>query len=96
MTGRRYGSVWDALEDTPEEAANMRLRAELLRQIQALIRELGITQSEAAQRAGITQPRISDAMRGHVDKFTLDALVNILGALGKRIEVNLVDTAAVA
>ena len=85
----RYASVWDAIADTPEEAANLRVRAELMDKITAIIEESGWTQAEAADHCGVTQPRISDLLRGRISRFSLDALVNIASALGKRVQVRL-------
>ena len=87
--GDRYASVWDAIADTPEEAANLRVRSELMDKITALIEENGWTQVEAAGRCGVTQPRISDLLRGRISRFSLDALVNIAAALGRRVHVEL-------
>jgi predicted XRE-type DNA-binding protein len=66
-------SVWDALADTPEQAANLRARAELMRQIAAVIEVKNWKQSEAATHCGVTQPRINDLLRGRVSRFSLDA-----------------------
>lgn len=84
-----YASVWDALADTPEEAANLRARADLMRQIAELIAASEWKQVEAAERCGVTQPRMNDLLRGRVSRFSLDALVNIATALGKRVHVEL-------
>lgn len=84
-----YASVWDALADTPEEAANLRARAELMQQIAAIVAENGWTQVEAAKNCGVTQPRINDLLRGRVSRFSLDALVNIATAIGRRVHVEL-------
>ena len=84
-----YASVWDALADTPEEAANLRARAELMQQIAAIVEENGWTQVEAANHCGVTQPRINDLLRGRVSRFSLDALVNIATAIGRRVHVEL-------
>lgn len=84
-----YKSVWDAIADSPEEAANLRARAELMRQIAAIVEAAGWTQAEAARRCGVTQPRINDLLRGRVSRFSLDALVNIATALGKRVHFKL-------
>jgi predicted XRE-type DNA-binding protein len=84
-----YDSIWDAIADTPGQAANLRARAELMRQIAALISKQGWTQVEAAQHCGVTQPRINDLLRGRVSRFSLDALVNISTALGYRVRVDL-------
>lgn len=84
-----FDSVWDAITDTPGEAANLRARAELMRQIAAFVKKRGWTQVEAARHCGVTQPRINDLLRGRVSRFSLDALVNISTALGCRVRVDL-------
>jgi phage-related protein/predicted XRE-type DNA-binding protein len=86
----KYDNVWDALADTPEEAANLRARAELMRQIAAIVKKNGWTQAEGAQRCGITQPRMNDLLHGRVSRFSLDALVNIATAIGRRVRLNIV------
>ena len=84
-----YASVWDAISDTPEEAANLRLRSELMDKITVLIQDNGWTQLEAAKRCSVTQPRINELLRGRISRFSLDALVNIASALGQRVHVEL-------
>lgn len=84
-----YASVWDALADTPEQAANLRARAELMQQISAIVKENGWTQAEAANQCGITQPRMNDLLRGRVSRFSLDALVNVATAIGRRVHFEL-------
>ena len=84
-----YASVWDAIADTPEQAANLRARAELMRKIEAHLKKHDWTQAEAARRCGVTQPRINDLLRGRLSRFSLDALVNIATALGCRVRVDL-------
>ena len=84
-----YASVWDALADTPAQAANLRARAELMQQIAAIVTDKDWTQAEAAKRCGLTQPRINDLLRGRVSRFSLDALVNIATAIGRRVHVEL-------
>jgi predicted XRE-type DNA-binding protein len=81
MTRQRVRSVWDALEASPGEAANMRLRSELMIRLRGRIADWNITQA-AAKRLGITQPRLNDLLRGRVDKFSLDALVGLVGKAG--------------
>lgn len=88
-TVNKYDSVWDALADTPEQAANLKARADLMQQIAAIVQQSGWTQAEAAQRCGVTQPRINDLLRGRVSRFSLDALVNIATAIGRRVHVEL-------
>ena len=84
-----YASVWDAIAETPEQAANLRARAELMQKIAAIVKQQNWTQAEAARRCGVTQPRINDLLRGRVSRFSLDALVNICTALGRRVRIDL-------
>lgn len=84
-----YTSVWDAIADTPEQAANLRARAELMQKIAAIVKENGWTQVEAADRCGVTQPRINDLLRGRVSRFSLDALVNIATAIGRQVHIQI-------
>ena len=88
-TTETFANVWDALADTPQEAANLKVRSELMSQIAALVRERGWTQVEAARRCGVTQPRLNDLLRGRLSRFSLDALVNIAAALDCRVHVGL-------
>lgn len=83
----QFANVWDALADTPEEAANLRARSELMQQIEAIVKKAGWTQAEAAKRCGVTQPRMNDLLRGRVSRFSLDALVNIATALGRKVKL---------
>jgi predicted XRE-type DNA-binding protein len=80
---QRFASVFDALADTPQEAANLRARAQLARQINDAIRDKGWTQAAAAAHCGVTQPRINDLINGRISRFSLDALVNIASAIGE-------------
>jgi predicted XRE-type DNA-binding protein len=88
-----FANVWDAIADTPEEAANLSLRSELMDEIEAIIKKNGWTQAEAAKRCGVTQPRINDLLRGRISRFSIDALVNIAAALGRKVRVSLEDAA---
>jgi len=84
-----YASVWDAISDTPEEAANLQARAQLMRQIADLVKSKGWKQAEAARHCGVTQPRLNDLLRGRISRFSLDALVNIATSLGHRVKVEI-------
>jgi predicted XRE-type DNA-binding protein len=84
-----FARVWDAIADTPEQAANLGARAELMQKIAALLEAQGWTQAEAAKRCGVTQPRINDLLRGRVSRFSLDALVNIATALRWRVRMDI-------
>jgi len=89
MKRERFANVWDALCDTPEEAANLTARSEIMMQITDIIKKGGWTQAEAARRCGVTQPRINDLLRGRINRFSLDALVNIATALGRKVRITL-------
>jgi predicted XRE-type DNA-binding protein len=93
MKVEAFARVWDAIADTPEEAANLHLRSELMNKITEIIEQNGWTQVEAATRCGVTQPRINDLLRGRISRFSLDALVNIASALGRKVRVSLEDAA---
>lgn len=84
-----YASVWDAIADTPGEAANMQAKCELMRKIVAIIQSKGWTQAEAATQCAVTQPRMNDLLRGRISRFSLDALVNIAAAIGQRVHIKL-------
>ena len=90
----RYADVWDALEDTPETAADMRLRSELMISIQQQVAGWGLTQTAAAARLGITQPRLNDLLRGKVGKFSLGALVDLAARAGLQVRVEVDRVAA--
>jgi predicted XRE-type DNA-binding protein len=84
-----FNSVWDALEDDPIEAENLRQRSALLLLIQEQVKHLGLTQTQSAERLGVTQPRVSDLMRGKIDVFSLDALVKLAGKLGFQVTMTI-------
>jgi predicted XRE-type DNA-binding protein len=88
MTSERFDSVWDAIEDTPAEAENMKIRSTLMMTINKHIQAQGWTQTEAARRLGVSQPRISDLMRDKINVFAIDTLVNMLTAVGLKIEMH--------
>lgn len=77
-----FASVWDAIEATPEEAANMRAKSTLLMALQSWLEQSPGTQKAAAKLLGITQPRLSDLKRGHIDLFSLDTLLNMAEQVG--------------
>ncbi len=90
---QHFESVWDALENTPAEAANMKLRAAFMMALTEHIKAEGWTQADAAERLGVTQPRISDLKRGKIDLFGLDTLVNMLSAAGLQVETRVAKVA---
>ena len=79
---QRFSSVWDAIEDTPQQAASMRARSELMMNLTEVIRERGMTQGDAAALFGVTQPRVSDLMRGKINLFSLDTLSDMAATAG--------------
>jgi len=85
-----FANIWDALADTPEQAASLRARAQLMREISEVVAAAGWTQAEAGRRCGLSQPRMSDLMRGRVSRFSLDALVDIATRLGLRVTLAVV------
>ena len=82
MKSQTFTSVWDAIEDTPQSAASMRARSTLLMELSKIIQQRGMTQAEAAELFGVTQPRISDLMRGKINLFSLDMLMNMASTAG--------------
>ena len=94
MANERATSVWDALVDTPEEAENLRVRSQLMRAIRQVVKTWDVSQKEAAQRLHITQPRLNDLLKGKIDKFSLDALVNMWAGADLEIAVHISHKAA--
>lgn len=94
MKSNRFDSVWDAIEDSPQEAENMKLRAQLMRAIVDCIERKKLSQVEAAHILGVSQPRVSDLTRGKIDKFALDVLVNMAMSLGIRVKLQIASKAA--
>ena len=93
MSKQRFANVWDAIEDTPEEAENMKLRSVLMTALKNHLTRMNMSQAEAAKLFGVTQPRVSDLMRGKINLFGLDALVNMAAASGLRIELRVLEAA---
>jgi len=93
MSKKRFANVWDAIEDTRAQAENMKLRSALMMALKDHIARTGLSQSEAAKLLGVTQPRISDLMRGKIELFSLDTLVNMIGAAGLHVEMRISDAA---
>ncbi|WP_175820192.1 XRE family transcriptional regulator [Burkholderia sp. BCC0419] len=93
MTNERYANVWDAIESEPAQAANMKLRSELMIALKHRIARLELSQAEAATQLGVTQPRVSDLMRGKINLFGLDALVNMAAAVSLRVDLQVRESA---
>jgi predicted XRE-type DNA-binding protein len=94
MKMNRYHNVFDALEDDPAIAENLKIRAQLMNALTRYIEKQGFTQEEAAELFEVNQPRISDLVRGKIERFTIDMLVNMLARAGKRLNVKVSNQAA--
>lgn len=84
METRTLDDVFDALSDTPAEAANMKARADLLAVLARQVKSWGLPQEAAAARLGIMRPRLNDLLRG---KVSPGALVNLATAAGLTLEI---------
>ncbi len=89
MITRRGGSVFADIGFAPEQATNLRLRSELMMRVERYVRDAGTTRTEAARMLGITQPRLNALLKGRIDLFSLDALVNMLARAGIGVELKL-------
>ncbi len=79
---RSSGNVFADMGFPREEAAHLLIRADLMIQVTRLIAERSLTQKQAAKALGVTQPRISDLVRGRIELFSIDTLVDMLSRLG--------------
>ena len=93
MEIQTFDNVFDALADTPAEAANLKARSELLSALKARVRAWGLSQEVAANRLGITRPRLNDLLQGKMAKFSLDALVNLATASGLAVHIQVAEAA---
>lgn len=84
---RSTGNVFRDLGFPPDEAEHLRVRSDLMLNLQKAIAERGLKQAEAAELLGVTQPRVSDLMRGRIDLFSIDTLIDMLAKLGIRAKV---------
>lgn len=94
MKKQRFASIWDAIEPSRAQAANMKARAELMIAICEAVDAWALTQAATARRLGLTQPRLNDLLRGRINKFSLDALINLATAAGLAVRVEVVRPAA--
>ena len=84
---RSSGNVFRDLGFPEEEAEHLRVRADLLIQIQKALKGRGVRQAEAAKLLGVTQPRVSDLVRGRIEIFSVDSLIDMLARLGVRVRL---------
>ena len=82
-----FETAWDAVGRSPEEVAHLKARSELMTALKTHIALQGWTQAEAAVRLGVTQPRISDLVRGKITVFGLDNLVTMLARAGMTVDI---------
>ena len=87
MKNTSYPSVWDAITDTPQETASMKARSKLMIELSEIISSRKLRQKDAAELFGVTQPRISDLMRGKIHLFSLDMLMDMASTAGMAPEV---------
>ena len=84
---RSSGNVFRDLGFPREEAENLRIRSDLMISLCKLIEAKGLTQAQAAKQLGVTQPRISDLMRGKIELFSVDGLIEMLGHAGAHVSL---------
>jgi len=84
---RSSGNVFKDLGFTSEEAEHLRIRSDLMIQLQKLIAGRGLRQAQAAKILGVTQPRVSDLLRGRIDLFSTDAIIDMLARFGVRVKI---------
>jgi len=83
-----FNSVWDAIEDDPVRQENLKLRSALMMAIAERLKDQGLTQTQAAEVLHITQPRVSALLKGKINEFRLDSLVDMARRLGMRVSIN--------
>ena len=93
MERQRFDSVWDAIEDTPAEATNMRICSDLMIAIERRVVEWNLPAAEAARRLGVTQPRLSELMRGNISRFTLNSLIAMATQAGFTVRLEVAEAA---
>ena len=86
---RTFANVWDALENTPEEAATMTMRSNVMIASQGKGAQLEHDAARAARWLGITQPRLNDLLHGKINKFSLDALMTLATRAGLKVKIDI-------
>ena len=84
---RSSGNVFRDLGFTSEEAEHLKIRSDLMIQLQKLIAARGLRQAQAAKILGVTQPRVSDLLRGRIGLFSTDAIIDMLARFGVRVKI---------
>jgi predicted XRE-type DNA-binding protein len=93
---RSSGNVFRDLGFSAEEATNLKIRSDLMIRLSKLIETHALTQAQAAKLFGVTQPRISDLVRGKIARFSVDTLIAMLGHAGVRVQIVLGRSSKVA
>ena len=93
---RSSGNVFRDLGFSAEEATNLKMRSDLMIRLSKLIEARGLTQAQAAGVFGVTQPRVSDLVRGKIDRFSVDTLIAMLGHAGVKVQIVFGRTSKVA
>jgi len=88
MKAQTFANVWDALEDSPEDAATMTMRSNVMAIVTATVRGWNTTQAQAARRLRITQPRLNDLLKGKISKFSLDTLLTLATRAGLKVKID--------
>jgi predicted XRE-type DNA-binding protein len=88
MKAQTFADVWVALEDSPEDAATMTMRSNVMAIINATVRGWSTTQAQAARRLGITQPRLNDLFKEKISKFSLDTLLTLATRAGLKVKID--------
>ena len=91
MKQQIFNDVWEALEDNPVQAKNLRLRSALIIAISDKIKSQDMTQIKAAKVLEVTQPRVSALLRGKIEDFRLDTLINMAHRLGLNVSMDIAD-----
>jgi predicted XRE-type DNA-binding protein len=93
MSKQKFDSVWEAIEDTPHQAESLKIRSKLMMTLQEHLKNSKMTQTEVAKLLGVTQPRVSDLMRGRIDLFSMESLVDMIASAGLKVEVEIKNAA---
>lgn len=86
---QEFATVWDGLEVDPAERESLKIKSQLMIDIERRIAAQGLTQAKAAKLLGVSQPRVSDLVNGKLDRFTIDTLIAMLAKLGLHVEITL-------
>jgi predicted XRE-type DNA-binding protein len=89
IESERFESVWDAIEDTPEEAAKMKAISDLMSQVIRIVEENRWSATEAATRFHVSSARMEDLQLGRIYLFSFEDLLAMVGALGRKVRIEI-------